>query len=166
MDLVIPSRDRERRTLVSSSSRAQEGNKGDRWLNGQVTIRSGSYYRLLIEGVIGKSALEHQIELFDSHSPLSSSGDSYLGDIAIDDLRIFENPCALTPADADPSNFIPTTTSTQGSTTAPTGPYDCTFENGICNGWENMVNNRFNWSRVQASGIPAPRTSLKSCENE
>lgn len=30
------------------------GNKGDQWLNGQVTLRSGSYYRLQIEGVVGK----------------------------------------------------------------------------------------------------------------
>jgi hypothetical protein len=34
--------------------RTQKGDKGDQWLNGQVTIRSSSYYRLLIEGVIGK----------------------------------------------------------------------------------------------------------------
>ncbi|CAF0847412.1 unnamed protein product, partial [Rotaria sordida] len=114
---------------------AQKGNKGDQWLNGQVTIRSSSYYRLQIEGIVGTS-----IE----------------GDAAIDDLRIFENPCVLTPSDADPSTFIPTT-STKPSITNPPGPYDCTFENGICNGWENMANNRFNWTLVQASTLAAPQ---------
>ncbi|UJR31098.1 hypothetical protein I4U23_018606, partial [Adineta vaga] len=114
----------------------QKGNKGDQWLNGQVTIRSSSYLRLRIEGVIG---------------------DSFQGDAAIDDLRIFENPCVVTPADADPELFPPTTTTTTvPTTTNPLGPYDCTFETDSCNGWENMANNRFNWTRVQASTVPAP----------
>lgn len=33
--------------------RSLKGNKGDKWLNGQVTIQSAAYYRLQIEGVIG-----------------------------------------------------------------------------------------------------------------
>jgi len=86
-------------------------------------------------------------------------GTSHEGDIAIDDLRIFENPCVLIPADADPSTIPPTTTSTSTipSTTNPPGPYDCTFENGICNGWDNMANNLFNWTHVQASTAIIPR---------
>ncbi|CAF4185562.1 unnamed protein product, partial [Rotaria sp. Silwood2] len=115
---------------------SQQGGKGDRWLNGQVTIRSSSYYRLQIEGVVGKSIR---------------------GDIAIDDLRIFENPCVVIPSDADPSTFTPTTTSTKPSLTKPPGPYDCTFENGICNGWENMANTKFNWTLLQASTLAAPQ---------
>ena len=86
-------------------------------------------------------------------------GSSFQGDAAIDDLRIFENPCVLTPQDADPSYFVPTTTSTKPSPVSPQGPYDCTFENGICNGWENMANNQFNWTRVRASTVAAPRMS-------
>ena len=35
--------------------RAQQGDQGNQWLNGQVTLRSSAYYRLLIEGVIGKT---------------------------------------------------------------------------------------------------------------
>jgi hypothetical protein len=85
-------------------------------------------------------------------------GTSFQGDAAIDDLRIFENPCVLTPADAIPPFVGPTTTSTRPvMTTVPLGPYDCTFENGICNGWENMANNRFNWTLVQASTTATPR---------
>ncbi|CAF4818291.1 unnamed protein product, partial [Rotaria socialis] len=71
-------------------------------------------------------------------------------------LRIFENPCVLTPPDAEPFNIVPTTTSTRPTITNPPGPYDCTFESGICNGWENMANNQFNWTRVQASTVAAP----------
>jgi hypothetical protein len=84
-------------------------------------------------------------------------GVSFQGDTAIDDLRIFENPCVLTPSNADPSNLVPTTTSTRPSTTKPPGPNDCTFEDGICTGWENAAGNRFNWTRVQALSVPAPR---------
>ncbi|CAM4977745.1 unnamed protein product [Rotaria socialis] len=115
--------------------RGLQGNQGDKWLNGQVTVKSSSYYRIRIERVVGNS---------------------FQGDAAIDDLRIFENPCVLTPPDADPSNIVPTTTSTKPTITNPPGPYDCTFESGLCNGWENMANNRFNWTRVQASTVAAP----------
>ena len=34
--------------------RTQIGNQSDQWLNGQVTLRSSSYYRLQIEAIIGK----------------------------------------------------------------------------------------------------------------
>lgn len=83
-------------------------------------------------------------------------GRSFQGDAAIDDLRIFENPCVLTPDEAKPEIFIPTTTSTKPTITNPPGPYDCTFEAGVCNGWQNMPNNRFNWTLVQASTVQAP----------
>jgi hypothetical protein len=83
-------------------------------------------------------------------------GVSFQGDAAIDDLRIFPNPCILTPTDAEPPLFTTTTSTPQPMTTLPLGPYDCTFENGICTGWENMANNRFNWTHVQASTVPAP----------
>ena len=85
------------------------------------------------------------------------SGASYDGDAAIDDLRIFDNPCVILPANANPDDIVPTTATTAGTTIAPAGPYDCTFENGICNGWQNMANNIFNWTLVQASTVPAPR---------
>jgi hypothetical protein len=39
--------------LIHIYDRTQTGDKGDKWLNGQVTIRTSSYYRLRIEGVIG-----------------------------------------------------------------------------------------------------------------
>ncbi len=84
-------------------------------------------------------------------------GSSHEGDIAIDDLRMFANPCILTPANADPTAIPPTTPSTTPSTTPPPGPYDCTFENGICNGWDNMANNLFNWTRVQGIITTIPR---------
>lgn len=84
-------------------------------------------------------------------------GTSFQGDAAIDDLRIFENPCVLTPADAIPPFVVPTTTSTRPTVTDPSGPYDCTFEKGICNGWGNMANNRFNWTHVKASTSASPR---------
>jgi hypothetical protein len=89
------------------------------------------------------------------------SGKSYNGDAAIDDLRIFENPCVLTPTNAQPIIAeSTTTTTTEAITTVPLGPYDCTFETGICTGWNNMANNRFNWTRVQALTVPAPRMFL------
>jgi hypothetical protein len=88
-------------------------------------------------------------------------GASHEGDIAIDDLRIFENPCVITPADADPATFTTTTTTiTTTGTTSPLGTYDCTFENGICNGWDNMANNLFNWTLVQALSTVIPRMLL------
>lgn len=69
MDMVSYQRDSERiQNTIQSFSRAQEGNKGDRWLNGQVTIRSSSYFRLSIEGVIGKDSSE--MNLYDSKSSL------------------------------------------------------------------------------------------------
>ena len=78
-------------------------------------------------------------------------------DIAIDDLRVFENPCIITPADADPSLVPMTTPSTTRQTTLPPGPNDCTFEQGICNGWENMEGNRFNWTHIQGAVSAIPR---------
>jgi hypothetical protein len=91
-------------------------------------------------------------------------GVSFQGDAAIDDLRIFPNPCILTPTDAEPPLFTTTTTTTtQSMTTVPLGPYDCTFENGICTGWENLANNRFNWTHVQASTVPAPSMLFLFC---
>jgi hypothetical protein len=35
--------------------RTQQGNQGNQWLNGQVTVRTSSYYRLHIEGIIGNT---------------------------------------------------------------------------------------------------------------
>ena len=40
-------------TRVLVDCRTQKGDKGNVWLNGQVNLRSSSYYRLQIEGVIG-----------------------------------------------------------------------------------------------------------------
>jgi hypothetical protein len=82
---------------------------------------------------------------------------SIQSDAAIDDLRIFDNPCVLMPEDADPSVIVPTTPAPTPTTISPIGPYDCTFENGICNDWDNIANNRFNWTLVQALTLPAPR---------
>ena len=138
--------------------RTLQGDKGDRWLNGQVTIRSSAYFRLQIEGVIGKSSHLSPSGLIYVYRFVVHLGTSFQGDAAIDDLRIFENPCVLTPSDADPTLLPPSTTTTLAPTTPISlGPYDCTFETDICNGWDNMANNRFNWTRVQALSTPAPR---------
>jgi hypothetical protein len=140
--------------LIIIDNRRQEGNKSDIWFNGQVTIRSASYYRLHIEAVIGnRKMIFVEVRLLNSFICL---GTSHEGDTAIDDLRIFDSPCVLTPADADPASLPSTTTSTQPSTTSPPGQYDCTFENGICNGWANMANNTFDWMRLQASITSLP----------
>lgn len=50
-----------------------------------------------------------------------------------------------------------TTPTTTQQTTSPPGPNDCTFENGICNGWENIEGNRFNWTRIQGAVSTMPR---------
>lgn len=84
-------------------------------------------------------------------------GISHQGDIAIDDLRLFENPCILTPTDADPSQYTTTTQSTTQSTTSPPGKSDCTFESGICVGYENLPSNLFNWTHEQATKTIIPR---------
>ena len=84
-------------------------------------------------------------------------GSSDRADIALDDLRVFDSPCVLTPANADPLTVPSTTPSTTRATTAPPGPYDCTFENGICNGWDNMLDNLFNWTRTQGATVAIPR---------
>lgn len=85
------------------------------------------------------------------------SGSSHQGDIAIDDLRVYENPCKITPTNADPSQYTSTTPSTTASTTSPPGKSDCTFENGICAGYENLATNTFNWTREQATLTTIPR---------
>jgi hypothetical protein len=41
--------------LIIIYHRTQQGNKGDQWLNGQVTVLLSSYYRLHIEAVIGNA---------------------------------------------------------------------------------------------------------------
>lgn len=39
---------------MNDDFRTQTGNKGDIWLYAQVTVRSSEYYRLMIEGVVGR----------------------------------------------------------------------------------------------------------------
>ena len=50
-----------------------------------------------------------------------------------------------------------TTPSTTRGTTLPPDPNACTFEHGICTGWENMDGNVFNWTHIQGAVAAMPR---------
>ncbi|CAF0741635.1 unnamed protein product, partial [Brachionus calyciflorus] len=115
-------------TNMSTLIWSQSGNKGNKWLNGQVNIISTRSFRINIEAV---------------------RGSDYLSDIAIDDFDFLERPCNIIPDNADPNVILTTTvSSTTTKTIKPTGQFDCNFENDLCI-WTQSRESIFNWTRSQ-----------------
>jgi hypothetical protein len=107
----------------------QSGNKGEEWKNGRIPVTSAKEFRLLFEGIRGKTTLS---------------------DIAIDDIDFNEKSCALYPLDSSPSTVTTTTTITTTVTKSlrPSSAYDCDFEDNLCN-WSPSQGSTFNWTRAQ-----------------
>ncbi|XP_066300036.1 MAM and LDL-receptor class A domain-containing protein 1-like [Branchiostoma lanceolatum] len=110
------------------------GDKGNNWNNGQVNIRSSDSYRVVFEGV---------------------RGNSFRGDISIDDITFSTGPCGVMPPDARPQGPTtqnpvgPVTTTTPGPSQAP-GAWDCTFEAGLCQ-YQQATDDEFDWTRQTGS---------------
>jgi len=80
-------------------------------------------------------------------------GNSYQGDIAIDDIQVTNTPCGILPANANPNPttatpVVPTTKFTLPPT-IPASPYNCDFEKGICQYTQENLNDIFNWTVTQ-----------------
>ncbi|XP_035658189.1 MAM and LDL-receptor class A domain-containing protein 1-like [Branchiostoma floridae] len=80
------------------------GDQGNGWNNGQVNIRSSDSYRVIFEGV---------------------RGNSFQGDISLDDITFSTGPCGVMPPEARPQGpttqnpIGPVTTTTPGPSQAP-----------------------------------------------
>ena len=93
------------------------GNQGNQWQQASVDIPTNAQHILIIEGV---------------------RGTTYLGDIAIDDVRITRTTCANQPP-------LFTAPATGPSTTPfPATSLDCDFELGLCQ-WAQDTNDDFDW---------------------
>jgi len=124
--------------LVWSLTGSQGPKRGE-WLEGRLAVARTGQYWISIEAV--------------------SRGRR--GDIALDDLNLFESGlCAVVPSEADP-NRVQTTTSGMSTTTAALSTFswasesefDCNFEEWPCGGWANDASNEldFNWMRNRGS---------------
>jgi len=109
------------------------GQQGNQWLEGRVAlskIPSISYW-IVFEGI---------------------RGNSYRGDIAIDDILIKDGSCPTLPANADPNPLSTTPVVTTPFTLPPPIPpslYNCDFEKGLCNYTQEHITDVFNWTRHQ-----------------
>ena len=106
---------------------SQSGNKGNQWLNAQVSVKSAATFRLVIEAIRGR---DHR------------------SDIAIDDLDFVERPCKIFPYDASPFDDLKTTTMQPTRTLRPISQFDCNFETDMCI-WSPTAESSFNWTRAQ-----------------
>ena len=112
-------------TLVWSRS----GDKGFRWLSGQVHLLSSRSFHISIEAVRG----------WDARS-----------DMAIDDIDFIERECVSDPFETsdDPTSTSVSTTTPTATTVRPRGEYDCDFEEDFCI-WTQDETNRVHWYRAQ-----------------
>ncbi|XP_078334103.1 MAM and LDL-receptor class A domain-containing protein 1-like [Crassostrea virginica] len=107
-----------------------KGNQGLQWQNGQVPLSSTQNFQIVFEG---------------------RRGQSYTGDIALDDITFSNQNCGLQPASAAPPAVTGTTPMT--TTVAPNnGPFNCQFTTGFC-GWTQSTTDDFNWSRNRGSTL-------------
>jgi hypothetical protein len=125
---------------TSSLLWTQNGNKGNQWFNGQLTIKSAKSFRIMIEAVRGKT---------------------HLSDIAIDDIDFIERSCALLPSNADPLNQVTVPIITTTRSTKPSTPFSCNFETGIC-GFRFSSDGTYNWTRVQGTEGPQIAGPIKT----
>ncbi len=105
----------------------QNGNKGNQWNNGQVAIKSGKSFRLMIEAI---------------------RGTDFTSDVAIDDIDFIEKSCENFPSDSNPINLITIPVITTTKSLRPVSYLDCNFENDYCK-WNPSIGNNFNWTRAQ-----------------
>lgn len=80
-------------------------------------------------------------------------GNSYAGDIAIDDVQVTNRPCSILPTNANPNKPtatpVPTTSRFTLPPTIPPSPYNCDFEKDICSYTQTVKSDVFNWTRTQ-----------------
>lgn len=119
----------------------KNGPQGNVWRKGQVDYRSTLPYRIIFEG-IGKLIyifIILSIKL-KSYEFIILVGNSWEGDIALDDIAVNTGVC-------------------------PT-PGVCTFENGLCDGWEQGSDGDFEWSRGRNGSTPSgtPTVGLYSID--
>lgn len=80
-------------------------------------------------------------------------GNSFQGDISIDDIQVTNTPCGILPTNANPNK--PTATPVAPTTkftlppTIPSSPYNCDFEKGFCQYTQDNLNDIFNWTVTQ-----------------
>lgn len=110
------------------------GQQGTNWLLGKVSLSKipSKNFWIVFEGV---------------------RGNSYKGDIAIDDVLLTNGDCTISPSTADPNKPTATTpVVTTKFTLPPTLPpslYNCDFEQGFCNYTQELITDVFNWTRHQ-----------------
>ncbi|XP_025085517.1 MAM and LDL-receptor class A domain-containing protein 1-like [Pomacea canaliculata] len=109
----------------------QSDNKGEKWLQGQIPLPSQSKeYQIRFEGVRGQT---------------------FFGDIALDDISFTSVPCIYKPPDAQAGLLSATSPAPTSSTLAPfisQSPYDCSFESDYCS-WKQDDSDDFDWNRGQ-----------------
>ena len=95
------------------------GDNGNQWKMGSVNVNIGAEFYFIIEG---------------------THGGNFLGDIAIDDVRVLENSqCTI---------ITTTTTSRPTTTLGRHTPLSCNFENGTCR-WTDDLTASSKWTRRQ-----------------
>ncbi|XP_033751988.1 MAM and LDL-receptor class A domain-containing protein 1-like [Pecten maximus] len=108
------------------------GNQGNLWKNAVVPIGSmTTAYQVLVVGI---------------------RGNSYMGDIAVDDFTFNSSSCILSPPGAMPVSTTPAATTLQTLRT-PTA-YVCDFETNLC-AWTQDKTDNFDWTRQHGPTISA-----------
>ncbi|KAJ8050465.1 MAM and LDL-receptor class A domain-containing protein 2 [Holothuria leucospilota] len=99
----------------------EQSSSEDEWLNGKVFVNSTTpIFRLEIAG---------------------SKANGFSGDLAIDDIELFDEECDTYPADADPRSIV---------------TFDCDFEYGTC-GWTQSTTDDLDWT-VEIGPTPTTGT--------
>ena len=108
------------------------GQQGNKWLFGKVSVPRKLRVRhyIVFEGI---------------------RGNSYQGDIAIDDIQFTTGVCSIVPAIANPlsSTTVAPTTKFTLPPTIPTSQYNCDFEKDMCSYIQESLTDVFNWTRNQ-----------------
>lgn len=108
-----------------------KGNQQNKWLFARVTLPYKKHVMIVFEGI---------------------RGNSYQGDIAIDDIQVTKKPCSILPTNANPNKQSTTAAPTTQFTlppTIPTSPFNCDFEKDFCQYKQENLNDIFNWTRTQ-----------------
>ncbi|KAJ7385144.1 Meprin A subunit beta [Desmophyllum pertusum] len=107
--------------LGSSKVFSKSGAQGNEWKKAEVSINGKG--NIVFEGI---------------------RGNSYQGDIAIDDFSLKKGSC---------SGGVATPTPTQ----PPVISVKCTFDNGLCSGWAQSTSDHFDWT-VRSGATPSSGT--------
>ena len=112
---------------------SQHGDKGDHWLNAQVSVKSSKSFRLSLEAVRGAD---------------------YRSDIAIDDIDFIERECVSDKWSPTATTVAPPTTTAATSTPSASkaselSRFDCDFESGMCEWRTGKMCDQITWKRAQ-----------------